>query len=114
MSDYEKMAAAILPPRQGDIRVLAITTSASAVQDSEVSSGPHFITLICETAFYITFTANGTNVITDPDGTATSGNARTMLVPANQPTPFIVSQMERYFKVRGTGAGTLRWYLSSR
>src|SRR5688572_17217193 len=113
MSDYEKIANAVLPPREDDIRVIDVTTSASTVQDTGVNDGaPRFITMISDVAFYVTFSKNGTNTVTDPDGTATSGGGRTWRVPADQPFHATIGKVERYFKARGTAAGTLRWYIS--
>ena len=117
MSTYEKLASAILPPMEGSINAVAITTSASAVQDTGITSdnAPRYVTLISDAAFYVTFGNNGTNVVTDPDGSAVAGAGRTWLVPASTPANFLVGKTQRYFKVRGVSAsGTLRWYASSR
>lgn len=115
MSDYEKLAAAILPPQEGSISAIAITTSASTVQDTGVSAGaPRYVTMVSDVAFFVTFGNAGTNTVTDPDGTAVAGNGRTWLVPANTYANFLVGSVQRYFKARGTGSGTLRWYISSR
>lgn len=117
MSDYEKLAAAVLPPMEGAISAIAITTSASTAQDTGVSpnNAPRYVTLISDVAFYITFSNDGLNsAITDPDGAAVTGDARTWFVPANTQANFLAGNTQRYFKARGTGAGTLRWYVSSR
>jgi len=115
MSDYEKMASAVLPPMEGSISAIAITTSASTAQDTSVSAEPRYVTFISDVAFYITFGNNGLNVgPTDPDGSAVSGNGRTWLVPASTQLNVLVTKTQRYFKARGTGSGTLRWYQSSR
>ncbi len=116
MSDYESLAAAVLPPKEGAIRVLAVTTSASSVQDALGSDLPirSFVTFICDQDCYLTFTAAGSNTITDPDATATTGNARTWLVPAKQPFNVVLTNTDRYFKARAAGSGMLRWYISSK
>lgn len=117
MSSYfDTISAAILPPRQGEIRVLALTTSASAVQDTGIAAGgqTRFVTVVSNVDAYITFSDDGTNTITDPDETNTSTDARTWLLTAGVPQPFTVSPVERYFKAKGSAAGYLRWYVSSR
>lgn len=117
MSDYEKLAAAVLPPMEDSISAIAITTSASTVQDTGVvvNNAPRYVTFISDVAFYITFSNDGSNAnITDPDGTAVSGSGRTWLVPANTQFNALVGTVQRYFKARGTASGTLRWYVSSR
>jgi len=118
VSYYEKMWAAQKPPTEGDIRVLSVTTAASAIQDTGVEAGaaggPRTVKFIGSVAFYVTFAGNGGNTVTDPDGTATTGDGRTWLVPANTEWCEPVSPRERYFKVRGTGSGTVRWRISSR
>lgn len=113
MSDYEKLASAVKPPMEDEIRVLAVTTSASAVQDSGITRGPRYVTFICDVACYITFGKDGTNTVTDPDGTAASGGGRTWRLAADQPQAFLVNTVARYFKARGTASGSLRWYVSS-
>lgn len=115
MSDYEKMAAAIMPPMEDSINAVAVTTSAGSAADTGVSAGPKFVTFICDVACYITFSNDGSNAnITDPDGTAVAGSGRTWRLAADQPQSFVINSVSRYFKPRGTGAGTLRWYVSSR
>jgi hypothetical protein len=116
MSDFERMAAAITPPRMGDIRAMDVTTAAGAATDTGVSTpGPKYVTFQCDVACYITFSNDGLSTnITDPDDAAVTGDGRTWRIPADQPTPFLVSVTERYFKPRGSDTGVLRWYISSR
>lgn len=118
MSEYiEKAALSIKPPQEDAISVLALTTSASTVQDTGIAapSLARFVTFIADVACFITFSNDGTNAnITDPDGTATSTSARTWRIPADSPQHFEVGVLERYFKARGSAAGYLRWYVSSR
>lgn len=113
---YDTISAAILPPKEGAISVLALTTSASAVQDTGIVSGTvaRFVTLVSDVACYVTFSDDGTNTITDPDETNTSTNARTWRIGADQPANFTITGTERYFKAKGSAAGYLRWYVSSR
>lgn len=114
MSDAEQLASAVKAPREGAIRVLALTTSASAVQDTGVSSGQAYVTLIADVACYVTFGADGTNTVTNPDETAATGGGRTWRLAADQPQSFLVqSGADRYFKAKGSASGYLRWYVSS-
>lgn len=115
MSDYVKLACAILPPQEDNIGVMAVTTSAGAATDTGVSAGaPRYVTFICDVACYITFSNDGLSTnITDPDGTAVAGSGRTWRIPADLPFPVLVGSMQRYFKPRGTASGTLRFYISS-
>lgn len=110
--DYLKSACGVRAPRQGELGVVAVTTSASAAQDTGVTSGgPRWVTFKADVNCYITFGVDGTTTITDPDGTAVSGNGRTWELTAGIPEPFLISsKVDRYFKVRGTGAGYVRWY----
>jgi hypothetical protein len=115
VSDYEKIASAVLPPMEDAISAIAITTSASTAQDTGVNGdSSRYVTFISDIAFFVTFSNDGLDSsITDPDGTAVSGSGRTWLVPASTPLNVLVSRRSRYFKARGTGSGTLRWYTSS-
>lgn len=116
-SAIENSAANIAAPKMGNIRVLAVTTSASAIQNvteflAGASTGykPRWITFICDVAWYVT--CGSTSTITDPDSTATTTDARTWRVPADQPFAVRVTKDTAYFKARGSAAGTLRWYPS--
>jgi hypothetical protein len=114
-SDAERLAYGVKAPREGSISAVAVTTSAGSAADTGVSTGQAFVTFICDVACYITFSNDGSNAnITDPDGTAVAGDGRTWRIPADSPQPFLIQAgVDRYFKPRGTAAGTLRWYVSS-
>lgn len=113
--DYLKSACAVKSPRMGSISALVLSTSASTTQDTGVTTGgPMWVTFICDVAWYVTFSADGTTTITDPDATAVSGNGRTWRVGADSPLNVLISsKVDRYFKARGSDAGTLRWYASN-
>ena len=110
--DPEQDAADRIAPTEGNIEVLALTTSASAEQDLGSSAIGRFVTFICSARFYITFGTVG--AVTDPDDTATSGGGRTWEVPAD--TEFhvrIVGPHMQAFKAKGASAANLRRYVSS-
>lgn len=98
-------------PRQGEIRALAITGTASAEQDlgEDAQTRHSYMRFISDVKFWITFhdVAGGT---TDPDETAVTGDGRTWMVPASQAENFRADRLGRYFKVKGSAVGTLRWY----
>jgi len=97
-------------PQEDSIYVLAITTSASAEQDTGLTEGTREFTFTGDVAFFITFGNDGaTGTITAPDGTAVTTGARTWRVGADQMVTFVVGPRNRYFKVRGTDAGFVRW-----
>lgn len=102
--EYFNPAGAI----QGGIRVLSVTTSASSEQ-SLTEFATERVELKCDVPFWITF---GVSTVTDPDETATSGNGRTFRVEAGEPYHVhVVAGTNDKFKVKGVGAGTLRWYV---
>lgn len=113
--DYLKSACGVRAPRQGELGVVVLSTSPSTTQDTGVTTGgPMWVTFVCDVAWYVTFSNDGTTTITDPDPTAVSGNGRCWRVGADQPFPMLISsKVDRYFKARGAEAGTLRWYQSS-
>lgn len=102
----------VLPPLVGSINVLSITTSASAAQDTGINTGPGaYFTILTEADSYISFASTSAGV-TDPDGTATSGNGRTWFLTAKSPQHFWVTPNSRFFKLRGTASTTARWFRS--
>ena len=116
-SAIENGAANVSGPIEGQIRVLALTTSASAVQDltefmadSSLRRGEVWVTFVCSARWYMT--CGSTSTITDPDSTSTSGNGRCWEIPADVPFPFRVTKKTAYFKARGSASANLRWTVS--
>lgn len=115
----ERQALDVSPPVEGEIFVLALTTSASAEQDFDAAGyfnsatwAPRYVTFISSARWYITFKA--VTGVTDPDSTATSGGGRTWEVPADMPFNVRVVRGERRFwKARGSASQNLRLYPSS-
>lgn len=105
-------ASMVQPPTEGNILVLALTTSASSAQDlgAEGSAEQGYWTFISDVDCYITFGA--ADSVADPDETATSGDGRTWYMPAGLPQHFELDRRSRYFKAKGTASGHLRYYSS--
>jgi hypothetical protein len=104
--------AAYLPaPKEGELNALAVTATASAVQDTAIQDGRVWYTFIADgDGVYITF--GKTTSVTDPDDTATgSGNAVTWLIPAGTSADYLVDASRRYFKAKcaATETSTLRY-----
>lgn len=99
------------PPEEGNISVLSLSAdTASAAQDLLASNiaQTHMVTFVCNEVFYLTFSTDKASV-TDPDITATSGDGRTWLCPANTPISFKIGVRNRYFKAISASACYLRW-----
>lgn len=113
----------IIPPIAGKIGVQTLSGSAGnrtqlfALEDVV---GQRYVTFIADVDFYILFGSadNDTEtpapvIATTGDISTTTKNGRCLLVPAKVPFPTTVDQSSRYFRVIGSGAGTLRYYVSS-
>lgn len=111
-------AAFIPPPTEGNIEVLSLTTSASAEQELSVpqSSEGRYVHFIADVAWYVTFSDDGNVVgrsaVTDPSESATTGDGRTWRVPADTVLAIVPTRITRFFKAKGSGSGTLRWYFA--
>ena len=111
MSD-PAIAEGLVPdcPTEGNISYLALTTSASSLQSLTAPPGGTAIyTFISDVQFWITF---GNTAVTDPDETATSGNAVPWRVPADTAFHVKVRRGQADFKAKGSAGGVLRWYRS--
>ena len=104
----------VRPPIEGNIGVVALTTSASAQRDlglDPVSTGRKSYLFVSDVRCYITFSNDGiSGSITTPNETAVSGDGRTFMLPADVIMPIVVSPMNRYFIAKGSASGYLRWY----
>lgn len=125
MSATEAAAIDVSPPAEDDIRVVALTTSPSVEIDlSEFLGGAStdhagnrravWITFEADVAFGITFSKAIGDAITDPDLTATSGSGRCWRRAADQEWNRKIGPANARIKVRGTAAGILRYYPSSK
>lgn len=125
MSATETTAMMVSPPREGDIRALAVTTSPSTEQDlAEFLGGastdalanrrPVWIAFICDVAFGITFSKAIGDAVADPDLASVAGDSRCWPVPANTEWHRLIGPVDSRFKVDGSAAGILRWYPSSK
>lgn len=103
----------IRPPPEDGINVLAISTSASALQDLGISAGKRMVTFISDTTFYLTFSKDDTATVTDPNTTATTGGGRTFGPYAKEtPWSFVVKPSRTYFKViAAEDSKYLRWHI---
>jgi len=104
----------IRPPTEGTIRVVALTTSASAEQDlglDPMTTGERSYLFISDVDCYITFSSDGiAGSVNDPDETAVTGDGRTFRLPAGMIVSYMVQPCQRYFKVKGSTTGYLRYY----
>lgn len=104
--------AIVIPPTQGNIRVLAVSTTASSDVDlgvDEADKGQYW-TFISDVDCYITFHKN--EITTAPDETSTSGDARTWMLSAGSPQHFMIDRDARHFRAKGSTSGYLRYYPS--
>ncbi len=117
-SAIENGAANVAAPKQGSIRVLGLTTTASATQDiSDLMGGTapnkaeRWVTFYCDVLCYITH--NSSSTITNPDPALTTGNGRTWPLAAGVEKHYRITNDTKYFKaIVPTATGTLRWVVS--
>ena len=108
MGAMEAEAQTVLAPEIPN--VASVTTSASSALETGVAGNGQHITIISDALLYIKF---GDSTVDDPDDTATSGNGRAFMIPANTEWHRYVKATQTHFKVKAGAAGKVRWYLSS-
>ena len=102
----DTMSERVIPPRQGLIGVLAVSSGVASDATEIGTTGQHLF--ICDVDFYITF---GDASMVAPDETAVTGNARCMMWPAKTPLPvFISGHNDGHFRAKPTANGHVRWY----
>lgn len=113
-------AAHVSGPAEGDVRVIAITTSSAATKltgsSSEFGSEGKwtgcFLSFIADVNLYYLFGDDGVTV----DETAITGDTRCALLPAYTEKDLKLPTGEAdplYIALKGTGTGKLRIWLSS-
>ena len=111
MSAITNQADFVSAPEEGQIRVLALSTSASALQTVAEFVG-HYVSFVCDADFYITF--GSVAAVTDPDETTAAGNGRTWFCAGGQRHDFRITQRTAGFKAKASaGTPKLRWTRTS-
>lgn len=119
-SAVENSAANVAAPAQGNVRVISLSTTATAATSlTEFMAGndtaskmkrPRWITFTCSERIYILF--GDANVVA-PDDTQTSGTARCWEVPADTPFHVRLTRDTTHFRVKAaSGTPKLRYYPS--
>lgn len=99
-------ASKIIPPRTGLVTVTALVANTASSAIPVGSTGQHLF--ICNADFYYLF---GAADVPEPDETATSGNQRCFLWPANTPLPlFITGINDSHVRVKSGSNGYFRQY----
>lgn len=112
-------------PRVGYVGVLSISGAASAAQDMTPAgavAGKFYATFIADVDWYIVFAGKSDATSLPAPVIATTGalpsgaptlDGRCDLVPAKMPYHVEITPESRYFRVIASGAGTLRYRVSS-
>jgi hypothetical protein len=112
MAGIETLAAKVRPPLEGNIRVVAITTTSAATDISEFAGQ------------YVTFQAQGGDVFivfadsgAVADNTATTGDTRCAMIPVGTSKDFFLidarlSAFTHFAAETASGTATLRYWLS--
>lgn len=115
MSKYEHLATRRLPPVAGDVTVLAGTTTSPAAVDLTGNEERVWYTFQADaTDVYLVFGAAAADISTAPLGTAVSGDARAIHVPAGASADFEIDNDRRYMRwVAPAAAGYIRYFKTS-
>ena len=105
--------AIVPPPKTGEIGFLAVTAVASAIKEiAEDALG--YYTFVSDVDLWILFGED--NTVPDPDETETDDAEADLPwpLPANTPRDYRIAGDAplRFFKVKGTAIGELRFYRS--
>lgn len=103
-------------PEEGSINVESLTadTATSAIDFLGASTKRvRLLTLVCNAAVYVTFSASEDTSITDPDITNTTTDAQCFLIPANTIVSYHIGDRNRYAKFISEETCYVRWYLES-
>lgn len=112
MSGEMEDASIVMAPLEGEMLVIALSTTVAAGNVTAI--GPGWYTFDAEgCTAYITFNVSAT--ITDPNPVATSGNGRCYRLMQDREREFFLDSTRMYFEaITSTGTGYLRVIKSNR